>query len=172
MTKKVEWYHSFIDRKYKPKKTDLKVLFYFEPAGGMSVKEAVGRIASESSTGTWTTLFKLPAGMKKLMATAYKVEGNYVEDETLQYIIDIFKELLRSQNLIINKLSKSIIDIELYTNLKEIDYKLTDDDMFHLIEAIKKECHAFITIDKEIINNIKLSNHLLNYHKLQIIELI
>ena len=101
-----------------------------------------------------------------------KVEGNYVEDETLQYIIDIFKELLRSQNLIINKLSKSIIDIELYTNLKEIDYKLTDDDMFHLIEAIKKECHAFITIDKEIINNIKLSNHLLNYHKLQIIELI
>jgi|SRR3989344_1867316 len=100
-----------------------------------------------------------------------KVEGNYVEDETLQYIIDIFKELLRSQNLIINKLSKSIIDIELYTNLKEIDYKLTDDDMFHLIEAIKKECHAFITIDKEIINNIKLSNHLLNYHKLQIIEL-
>src|SRR3989344_631937 len=100
-----------------------------------------------------------------------KVERNYVEDETLQYIIDIFKELLRSQNLIINKLSKSIIDIELYTNLKEIDYKLTDDDMFHLIEAIKKECHAFITIDKEIINNIKLSNHLLNYHKLQIIEL-
>jgi len=78
MTKKIEWYHDFIDKKYKPKRDDLKVLFYFEPARGKSNEDAIGRIASESSTGTWTTLFKMPKGMKKLMATAYKVEGNYV----------------------------------------------------------------------------------------------
>nr|VDD88682.1 RuBisCO long chain, Form III-b [uncultured archaeon] len=76
--KKVEWYDEFVDLSYKPKKTDLKVLFYFEPEKGMSVKEAIGRIASESSTGTWTTLFTLPSRMKGLMATAYKIEGNFV----------------------------------------------------------------------------------------------
>ena len=76
--KKVEWYNEFVDLSYKPKKTDLRVLFYFEPEKGMSVKEAIGRIASESSTGTWTTLFTLPSRMKGLMATAYKIEGNFV----------------------------------------------------------------------------------------------
>jgi ribulose-bisphosphate carboxylase large chain len=78
MTKKVEWYHDFINKSYKPKKTDLKVLYYFEPAKGTTKDDAIGRIASESSTGTWTTLSKLPARMKKIMATAYKLEGNFV----------------------------------------------------------------------------------------------
>ena len=71
--KKIEWYHDFINLKYKPKADELKVLYYFEPAKGVTKEDAIGRIASESSTGTWTTLFKLPPRMKKLMATAYKV---------------------------------------------------------------------------------------------------
>lgn len=78
MSKKIEWYHDFINLKYKPKSSDIKVLFYFEPAKEETKGDAIGRIASESSTGTWTTLFKLPPRMKNLMATAYKVEGNYV----------------------------------------------------------------------------------------------
>ncbi len=61
---KIEWYHDFIDLRYKPKKTDLKVLFYFEPDNGITKEDAMGRIASESSTGTWTTLFKMPPRMK------------------------------------------------------------------------------------------------------------
>lgn len=79
MVKKVEWYDEFVNEKYKPKKDDLVALFYFEPAKGISVKEAIGRIASESSTGTWTTLFQLPPRMKNLMATAFEVKGNYVK---------------------------------------------------------------------------------------------
>src|SRR3972149_5192119 len=78
MSKKIEWYHDFINLNYKPRKTDLKVLYYFEPAKGITRDDAIGRIASESSTGTWTTLFKLPPRMKKIMATAYKVQGNFV----------------------------------------------------------------------------------------------
>ncbi|MFZ5501106.1 MAG: ribulose-bisphosphate carboxylase large subunit, partial [Candidatus Micrarchaeota archaeon] len=79
MSKKVEWYSEFVDFGYKPAKDDLVCLFYFEPDKGISVKEALGRIASESSTGTWTTLFKLPPRMKKLQAIAFHVEGNYVK---------------------------------------------------------------------------------------------
>lgn len=78
MKDKIEWYHDFINLKYKPRKTDLEVLYYFESAKGITKEDAIGRIASESSTGTWTTLFKMPKRMKELMATAHKINGNYV----------------------------------------------------------------------------------------------
>lgn len=94
MTKKVEWYLDFVNKKYKPSKTDLVVLFYFEPAAGISQEQAISRIASESSTGTWTTLFKMPARMKKLMATAFEVDGNFVK---IAYPLELWKkEMLRS----------------------------------------------------------------------------
>ncbi len=76
---KIDWYDEFVDFKYTPAKDDIVVLFYFEPDRGITVKEAIGRIASESSTGTWTTLYKLPPRMKKLQAVAYEVDGNYVK---------------------------------------------------------------------------------------------
>ena len=76
MSKKVEWYVSFVNYNYKPKKKDLIALFYFEPIKGLSTKEVVGRIASESSTGTWTTLFRMPKKMESLKATAFHVKGN------------------------------------------------------------------------------------------------
>ena len=71
MVKKVEWYHDFINLKHKPSKTDLEVLFYFEPAKGITRDDAIGRIASESSTGTWTTLFKLPPSVYADLSLGY-----------------------------------------------------------------------------------------------------
>lgn len=76
---KIDWYGKFVDFRYSPAKDDLIVLFYFEPAAGISKKEAAGRIASESSTGTWTTLTSLPPRMKGLQATAFHMEGNYLK---------------------------------------------------------------------------------------------
>ena len=67
----IDWYNEFVDLNYTPGRGRLICLFYFEPAAGISKKEAVGRIASESSTGTWTTLFTLPPRMKKLQAKAF-----------------------------------------------------------------------------------------------------
>ncbi len=68
---KFEWYSEFVDLSYTPSKTDLVALFYFKPRKGMPVKEAMGRIASESSIGTWTTLAKLPKRAYKLKAWAF-----------------------------------------------------------------------------------------------------
>lgn len=76
---KIDWYDKFVDFSHTPAKDDLVVLFYFEPAEGMGRKEAAGRIASESSTGTWTTLASLPPRMKKLQATAFWMGGNYLK---------------------------------------------------------------------------------------------
>jgi len=76
---KIDWYDEFVDFDYAPAKDDLVALFYFEPPKGMTKKESAGRIASESSTGTWTTLAKLPPRMKGLQATAFEIKGNYLK---------------------------------------------------------------------------------------------
>ncbi len=79
MAKKIEWYHEYIKKGYKPKKDDTNLLFYFEPAKGISRDDAIGRIASESSSGTWTTLSVMPKLHEKTKAYAYKVGGNFVK---------------------------------------------------------------------------------------------
>ena len=119
MEKKVEWYHDFIDLKYRPKKTDLKVLFYFEPAKGITKEDAIGRIASESSTGTWTTLFKMPPRMKSLMARAYKIEGNYVH---VAYPLELWERGSIPQ--LLSGIAGNIFGMKALDNLRLIDVSL------------------------------------------------
>ncbi len=47
-----DYYLDFVDTSYKPSKSDLVCLFRIEPVKGFSMKQAAGRVASESSTGT------------------------------------------------------------------------------------------------------------------------
>ncbi|MBI2043999.1 type III ribulose-bisphosphate carboxylase [Candidatus Pacearchaeota archaeon] len=119
---KIEWYHDFIDLKYKPAKTDLNVLFYFEPDKGESKDDAIGRIASESSTGTWTTLFKLPARMKHIMAKAYKVYGNYVE---IAYPLDLWEKGNAPQ--LLSGIAGNIFGMKALKNLRLIDVSLPQE---------------------------------------------
>lgn len=83
-----DWYLDFVDMGYKPNKNDLVCLFRVEPAKGISMKEAAGRVASESSAGTWTTLYKLPPRVKKIMAHAFEIKGNFVK---VAYPIDLWE---------------------------------------------------------------------------------
>ena len=73
-----DWYLDFVDLKYRPHKTDLVCEFRVEPAKGFSMKQAAGRVASESSTGTWTTLYKMPPMARKIMAAVFEIKGNFV----------------------------------------------------------------------------------------------
>ncbi len=84
-----EWYHEFIDTKYRPSKTDIKVLFYYEPDVGITKEDAIGRIASESSSGTWTTLAELPRLLPKTKAYAYWYDKNHVK---VAYPLLLFEE--------------------------------------------------------------------------------
>ncbi|NOZ59040.1 MAG: type III ribulose-bisphosphate carboxylase [Euryarchaeota archaeon] len=68
-----EWYLDFVDIGYAPSDEEILVDFYLEPRG-VSPEEAAGRVASESSIGTWTTLWKLPERAKELMARVYELE--------------------------------------------------------------------------------------------------
>jgi len=120
--KKIEWYHDFVNTKYRPKRTDLRVLFYFEPAKGMSHEDAIGRIASESSTGTWTTLFKMPSRMKSLMATAYKVEKNYVH---VAYPLDLWEKGNMPQ--LLSGIAGNIFGMKAIDNLRLVDVSLPQE---------------------------------------------
>ena len=81
-------YLDFVDLKYKPKKTDLICLFRIEPSKGMPKKETIGRVAAESSNGTWTTLSTLKPHIKKIRARAFNIRGEYVK---IAYPIELFE---------------------------------------------------------------------------------
>jgi ribulose-bisphosphate carboxylase large chain len=85
----IDWYRDFVDTSYTPAKDEIICLYYFEPDKGISREEAAGRIASESSTGTWTTLHTLPPRMKDLQATAFEFSGNFVK---ISYPLELWEE--------------------------------------------------------------------------------
>jgi len=101
-------------------------------------------------------------------------EKNYEKLEKFKafdYIDEIINKMLRERVLIINKLNTNIVDEGLVKELKIINYSLNDDDIFHLIEAVKSKCDFFVTTDREIIENIKLKDFLANKYSLKIIDL-
>lgn len=124
--KRVEWYLDFVKPGYRPSKSELDVLFHFNPAEGISKNEAIGRIASESSTGTWTTLFKMPPRMKKLMATAHEVDGNYVR---VSYPLDLWEPGNAPQ--LLSGIAGNIFGMKALEGLRLIDVSLPQQYLKH-----------------------------------------
>ena len=112
----IDWYNEFVDPGYTPGKDDLVCLFYFEPAEGISRNEAAGRIASESSTGTWTTLFTMPPRMKKLQATAFEFDGNFVK---IAYPLALWEEGNAVQ--LLSGIAGNIFGMKALKNLRLVD---------------------------------------------------
>jgi len=119
---KAEWYHDFINTKYKPKKSDVKVLFYYEPAQGITKEDAIGRIAAESSSGTWTTLTKLPKLFPKTKAYAYSYDGHHVK---VAYPLFIFEE--GSVPGMMSGIGGNIYGMKAVKNLKLLDVELPQE---------------------------------------------
>ncbi len=115
----IDWYKEFINLNYEPAKDDIVCLYYFEPAAGISGKEAVGRIASESSTGTWTTLFTMPPRMKKLQATAFEIEGHVAK---IAYPLELWEEGNAVQ--LLSGIAGNIFGMKAVKNLRLIDAAL------------------------------------------------
>ncbi|MEM4202364.1 MAG: hypothetical protein QW786_04060, partial [Candidatus Hadarchaeum sp.] len=74
-----EWYLDFVDLDYRPSGAELVALFRVEPARGISMPEAVGRVASESSIGTWTKLTTMTPEKRRLMAKAFDISKPWVK---------------------------------------------------------------------------------------------
>jgi ribulose-bisphosphate carboxylase large chain len=122
----IDWYKEFVNLDYEPAKDDLICLYYFEPAAGIRGREAVGRIASESSTGTWTTLHTLPPRMKGLMATAFDIEGNVAK---IAYPLALWEEGNAVQ--LLSGIAGNIFGMKAVRNLRLIDVALPTEYLKH-----------------------------------------
>lgn len=112
-------YLDFVDFKYKPKKSDLVCLFRVEPRAGMSMNEAIGRIASESSNGTWTELTTLKEHIRKIRGRAFFISGDLVK---IAYPLELFE--LGSMPQIYSSVAGNIFGMKAVENLRleDIDF--------------------------------------------------
>ncbi|MBI4168059.1 MAG: type III ribulose-bisphosphate carboxylase [Candidatus Aenigmarchaeota archaeon] len=81
-------YVDFVHPGYKPGKSDLICLFRITPAKGISMREASGRVASESSNGTWTDVSLHDERIVRLGAKAFETKGSFVK---IAYPIGLFE---------------------------------------------------------------------------------
>jgi ribulose-bisphosphate carboxylase large chain len=108
-------YTDFVDLTYLPKETDLKCSFFVEPEG-ISLDEAAGGVAAESSVGTWTELTTEKPYVKKLAAHVYGIEGNTIK---IAYPIELF-ELANMPN-ILSSVAGNVFGLKALKNLRLLD---------------------------------------------------
>lgn len=115
-SKEVEWYLDFVDKRVRPEKDDLVALFRIIPAEGFTMEEAAGRVASESSVGTWTTLTTLTPRVRKLMAKAYQFSGELV---SITYPLELFEEANMPQ--VLSSVAGNVFGMKAVKGLRLID---------------------------------------------------
>jgi ribulose-bisphosphate carboxylase large chain len=140
----IDWYMDFVDTNYHPADDEIICLYYFEPDTGISREEAAGRIASESSTGTWTTLFTLPPRMKALQATVFELEGTYAK---ISYPLELWEEGNAVQ--LLSGIAGNIFGMKALKHLRLVDVSLPVSYISHYrgppygIEGIRKMMKVF-----------------------------
>ncbi|MBI3413662.1 MAG: type III ribulose-bisphosphate carboxylase [Candidatus Aenigmarchaeota archaeon] len=82
-------YIEFVHPGYTPSKNDLVCLFRITPAKGISMREAAGRVASESSNGTWTDVSLHNTRIVRLGAKAFETKGDFVK---IAYPVGLFEK--------------------------------------------------------------------------------
>jgi ribulose-bisphosphate carboxylase large chain len=115
-------YLDFVDWNYKPAKSDLICLFRVMPAPGINFDEAVGRVASESSNGTWTALTTLKEHIRKIRARAFWHNKDLVK---IAYPIELFE--LGSMPQLYSSVAGNIFGMKALANLKLMDINFPDE---------------------------------------------
>jgi len=80
-------YLDFVDLGYRPPETDVVCDFRVEP-WGISLEEAAGGVAAESSIGTWTELTTIEPYVERLRATVFHIKGNNIR---VAYPVELFE---------------------------------------------------------------------------------
>jgi ribulose-bisphosphate carboxylase large chain len=111
-------YIDFVDLKYKPAETDLICTFYVEP-DGISLKEAAGGVAAESSIGTWTELTTAEPYVAKLAAHVFSTEGNVAK---IAYPIEVFER--GNMPNILSSVAGNVFGLKALKNLRLNDVEL------------------------------------------------
>lgn len=105
-------YVDFVNLRYGPKETDVICTFYVEPEG-VSIEEAAGGVAAESSIGTWTELTTVKPYVEKLAACVFSIERNNVK---IAYPIELFEP--RNMPNILSSVSGNVFGLKTLKNLR------------------------------------------------------
>ena len=108
-------YVDFIDLSYKPHEDDLVCIFYVEPED-ISIEEAAGGVAAESSIGTWTELTTEKEYVRKLAAKVFEIRENIVK---IAYPIELFEE--GNMPNILSSVAGNVFGLRSLRNLKLLD---------------------------------------------------
>jgi len=111
-------YVDFVDPSYEPKPTDLLCDFYVEPKG-ISLKEAAGGVAAESSVGTWTELTTIKPYVEKLAASVFSIKGNNIR---IAYPIQLFEP--SNMPNILSSVAGNVFGLRALRNLRLNDINL------------------------------------------------
>jgi ribulose-bisphosphate carboxylase large chain len=111
-------YLDFIDTKYKPKETDLICTFHVEPEE-ISLKEAAGGVAAESSIGTWTELTTSKPYISNLAAHVFNIEGSSIK---IAYPIELFEQ--KNMPNILSSIAGNVFGLKALKNLRLNDIHL------------------------------------------------
>jgi len=113
-------YLDFVDLTYKPKETDLICTFMVEPED-ISLKEAAGGIAAESSIGTWTELGTEKPYVKRLAAHVFGIEGNVVR---IAYPIELFEP--ENMPNVLSSVAGNVFGLKALKNLRLLDIQFPE----------------------------------------------
>ncbi len=108
-------YKDFVNLKHEPKETDLVCTFYIEPEN-VSMEEASGCVAAESSIGTWTELATEKDYVKRLAAKVISIIGNHVK---IAYPIELFEP--GNMPNILSSIAGNIFGLRLIRNIRLMD---------------------------------------------------
>jgi ribulose-bisphosphate carboxylase large chain len=108
-------YIDFVNLEYQPPDTDLVCTFYVEP-DGISLKEAAGGVAAESSVGTWTELTTVKPYINKLAAHVFSISDNVAK-------IAYPAELFEAGNMpnILSSVAGNVFGLRALKNLRLLD---------------------------------------------------
>jgi ribulose-bisphosphate carboxylase large chain len=108
-------YKDFVNLKHEPKETELVCTFYIEPEN-VSMEEASGCVAAESSIGTWTELSTEKGYVKRLAAKVFSIIGNQVK---IAYPIELFEP--GNMPNILSSIAGNIFGLRLIRNIRLVD---------------------------------------------------
>ena len=111
-------YTDFVDLNYTPKETDVICTFHIEPVG-ISMKEAAGGVAAESSVGTWTELTTVKPYVDRLAACVFGIDGGLAK---IAYPLELFE--LGNMPNILSSVAGNVFGLRALENLRlnDIDF--------------------------------------------------
>jgi len=105
-------YIDFVDLNYEPREEEVICDFYVEPEG-LSIEEAAGGVAAESSIGTWTEVGTMKPYVTRLHATVFSIKNSNVR---ISYPIELFE--FGNMPNIISSIAGNVFGLRALRNLR------------------------------------------------------